>query len=109
MVFPEIICGNSLTGNNKVITSSFQVKDSIGPLRKMTNITKEDLLALQTSCGEVLKPNQVRPHLLCPYGMDHFQSSSKASLLDELKEEREGQLGTHADTLQTHSVSPACH
>lgn len=40
--------------------------------------------------------------------MDHFQSGSKASLLDQLKEEREGQLGTHADTLQTHSVSPAC-
>lgn len=74
----------------------------------MANITKEDPLALQTSCGEVLKPNQVRPHLLRPYGMDHFQSSSKASLLDQLKEERERQLGTHADTLQTHSDSPAC-
>lgn len=65
-------------------------------MRKMTNITKKDLLALWTSCGEVLKPNQVRPHLLCPYGMDHFQSSSKASLLDLLTEEGEGQLGTYA-------------
>lgn len=32
--------------------------------------------------------------------MDHFQSSSKASLLDLLKEKREGQLGTHADAEQ---------
>lgn len=62
----------------------------------------EDLLALWTSCGEILKPNQVGPHLLCPYGMDHFQSSSKASLSARVIEEREGQLGTHADKLQTH-------
>lgn len=41
--------------------------------------------------------------------MDHFQSSSKASLLDLLTEEGEGQLGTHADMhiANTHSGLPA--
>lgn len=64
----------------------------------MTNITKEDLLALWTSCGEVLKPNQVRPHLLRPYGMDHFQSSSKASLLGLSKRKERGSW----EHMQTH-------
>lgn len=69
---------------------------------RKTTITMENLLALWTSCGEILKPNQVEPHLLCPYGTDHLQSSSKASLLARLIEEREEQLGTHAYKLQTH-------
>lgn len=34
--------------------------------------------------------------------MDRFPSSSKASLLNRLAEEGEGQLATHADTFQTH-------
>lgn len=71
--------------------------------RKKTTITIENLLALWTSCGEILKPNQVEPHLLRPYGTDHLQSISKASLLAWLIEEREEQLGTHADKLQTHT------